>query len=134
MSTRLPPTVTPDTQFFWDAVKERRLVIQRCVVCGVLRHPPRPMCPRCNALAWDAIEACGRGVVYSCVVPHHPQFPFMEYPYTVALIELEEGTRIVTNVVGAGPEEVHIGMRVEVTFEEFDGGLVLPQFAPTGVS
>jgi len=134
VSTRLGPTVTQDTRCFWDAVKERRLVIQRCAACGVLRHPPRPMCPHCNALEWDVIEACGRGTVYSFVVPRHPQFPFMEYPYTVALVELEEGTRLVTNIVGVGPDAVRIGMPVEVTFEEFDGGLVLPQFTPTGAS
>jgi len=127
---RLRPTTTRDTEFFWDAVNERRLVIQRCTGCGTLRHPPRPMCPRCNALTWDAVEASGRGTVYSFVMPQHPQFPFMEYPYIVALVELEEGTRIVTNIVGTTPGEVRMGMAVEVVFEEFDGGVVLPQFTP----
>jgi len=130
VSTRLNPTTTPDTQFFWDGVTTRRLLIQRCTGCGALRHPPRPMCPSCNALTWDTVEASGRGTVYSFVMPQHPQFPFMEYPYIVALIELEEGTRLVTNLVGTTAEAVTIGMPVEVVFEEFDGGLVLPQFTP----
>ena len=127
---RLGPTVTRDTQFFWDAVREHRLLIQRCTGCGALRHPPRPMCPQCHALAWDTVEASGRGTVFSFVMPQHPQFPFMEYPYIVALVELEEGTRLVTNIVGTVPEEVDIGMPVQLIFEEFDGGVVLPQFTP----
>jgi len=127
---RLGSTVTRDTQFFWDAVREHRLLIQRCTGCGALRHPPRPMCPQCHALAWDTVEASGRGTVFSFVMPQHPQFPFMEYPYIVALIELEEGTRLVTNIVGTAPEEVDIGMPVQLIFEEFDGGVVLPQFTP----
>ncbi len=130
MSVRLGPTTTSDTQFFWDAAKEHRLLIQRCTGCGDLRHPPRPMCPSCNSLTWDTVEASGNGTVYSFVMPRHPQFPFMEYPYVVALVELEEGTRVVTNIVGTTPEAVTIGMAVELTFEEFDGGLVLPQFTP----
>ncbi len=132
MATRLAPTITPDTQFFWDAAKERKLVIQRCASCGALRHPPRPMCPRCRSLEWEAVDASGRGSLYSFVMPLYPQYPWFEYPYVVALVELEEGTRIVTNVVGAAPETLTIGMPVEVCFEEFDDGLVLPQFTPAG--
>jgi uncharacterized protein len=129
MSFRLSPTVTRDTEFFWSGVKERKLMIQRCAECEQFRHPPRPMCPTCNSLEWCAIEASGNGTVYSFVLPQHPQFPFMEYPYIVALVELEEGTRIVTNIVGTTPEDVSIGLPVVVTFEDFDG-LVLPQFTP----
>jgi hypothetical protein len=130
MSTRLAPTTTPDTQFFWDAVRDHRLLIQRCAACQALRHPPRPMCPRCNALAWDTIEASGRGTVYSVVVPRHPPFPWFEDPYVVALIALEEGTRIVSNLCDVAPEQATIGMPVEVFFTTFDDGLVLPQFRP----
>ena len=56
MASRLAPTITPDTAFFWDGLKEHKLLIQRCAACGVLRHPPRPMCPRCNSLDWDAVD------------------------------------------------------------------------------
>jgi uncharacterized OB-fold protein len=63
MSDRLAPTTTPDTKFFWDALKEGRLLIQRCAACAALRHPPRPMCPHCNSLQWDTVESCGRGEV-----------------------------------------------------------------------
>ena len=132
MSSRLAPSTSPDTQFFWEGAKEHKLLIQRCVECGELRHPPRPMCPHCNSLAWDTIEAAGRGTVFSFVMPHHPSYPWFEYPYIVALVDLEEGTRLVTNLVGTSPDAVMIGMPVEVRFEEFDGGLVLPLFTPQG--
>jgi uncharacterized OB-fold protein len=132
MTYRMPPTVTPDTQFFWDGVKQHRLLIQRCISCGRLRHPPGPMCPACQSLDWEAVEASGRGTVFSFVMPEHPRFPFLEYPYIVALVELEEGTRLVTNLVGVAPDEVRIGQPVQVTFAEFDGDVVLPQFTPAG--
>ena len=132
MSFRLAPTVTPDTQCFWDGVREHELRIQRCAACGTLRHPPRPMCPHCNALAWDTIVSSGRGTVYSFVMPQHPPLPWFEYPYVVVLVALEEGTRLVSNLCGIAPDEVTIGMPVEVFFEHFDDDLVLPQFRPAG--
>ena len=127
---RLGPTVTPDTQFFWDGLRERRLLIQRCDGCGVLRHPPRPLCPLCRSLAWTPVESAGRGVVVSAVQPRHPQFPWFEDGYVVALVELDEGIRIVTNLVDASEVADPIGKRVAVRFTEFAGDLVLPLFAP----
>ncbi len=130
MSARLTPSMTADTRFFWDGVKEHKLLIQRCGNCATLRHPPRPMCPSCHSLDWDAVEASGRGTVYSFVMPRHPQFPFFDDDYIVALIELDEGTRLVSNVVDVAPEDVRIGMAVVVRFDAFDGGVVLPVFTP----
>ncbi len=127
---RLAPSTTPDTQFFWDGLKKHRLLIQRCTECGELRHPPRPMCPHCNSLAWDPIEASGHGTVFSFVMPRHPQYPWFEEDYIVALVELDEGVRLVTNLVGTTPDAVSIGLPVRVRYEEFDGGLVLPLFTP----
>lgn len=130
MAMRLQPSISPDTAFFWDGLRERRLLIQRCVSCGVLRHPPRPMCPGCNSLEWDTIESSGRGTVHSFVMPMHPQFPFMEYPYIVVLVDLDEGVRLVSNLVGIAPADASIGMPVVVDYVEFDGELVLHQFRP----
>jgi uncharacterized protein len=130
MTARLVPSATRDTQFFWDALREHRLLIQRCADCGTRRHPPRPMCPRCNSLSWGTVESSGRGTVYSFVMPQHPQYPWFDYPYIVALVELEEGTRLVSNLCDVSPDDVTIGMPVEVTFTEFDGDLVLHQFRP----
>ncbi len=134
MSARLSPSMTSDTQFFWDGVRAHRLLIQRCVSCGALRHPPRPMCPQCQSLEWDTIESSGRGTVFSFVIPHHPPLPWFPEPFVVALVDLEEGTRLVTNIVGVAPEAVTIGMPVVVRYEEFDGDLVLPMFAPEGAA
>ena len=130
MSERLAPSMTPDTQFFWDGATAHTLLVQRCSGCGELRHPPRPMCPHCNSLAWDAIESSGLGTVFSYVMPRHPQYPWFDEDYIVALVELEEGFRLVTKLFGTHPDAVPIGMPVNVVFEEFDGGLVLPLFTP----
>lgn len=126
------PAVTRDTAFWFDAAREGRLLIQRCASCGALRHPPGPMCPTCHSLAWDTVEASGRGTVYSYVVNHHPQLPAFDYPLVVAVVELEEGTRLVSNVVGCPPDEVHVGMAVEVELVAFDDDLKLPQFHRAG--
>jgi uncharacterized OB-fold protein len=122
--------MTADSQFFWDGVREHRLLIQRCAQCGAPRHPPRPMCPECQSLEWHTIESSGRGTVYSCVIPHHPPLPWFPEPYVVALIDLEEGTRIVSNVVGIAPDAVTVGLSVVVHYEHFDDDVVLPLFAP----
>jgi uncharacterized OB-fold protein len=122
--------MTADTQFFWDGCKDGRLLIQRCDGCGTLRHPPRPMCPQCHSLERTAIEASGRGTVYSFVMPRHPAMPFLDDDYIVALIELEEGTRLVSNLVDVAPEDAAIGMPVRVRFDAFDGDVVPPMFVP----
>jgi uncharacterized OB-fold protein len=130
MATRLAPTVSPDTEFFWTGLRNNELLIQRCTQCGTLRNPPRPMCPHCQSLDWDAIKATGRGTVYSWVMPQYPPMPFMEYPYIVALVALEEGIRLVSNLVDIAPARVEVGMPVEVCFDTFDGDFVLHQFRP----
>jgi uncharacterized OB-fold protein/acyl dehydratase len=124
------PALTQDNAFFFEGAKQGKLLIQHCVSCGRLRHPPRPMCDVCHSLEWDTVEASGRGVVYSFVVNHHPQVPAFDYPLVVGLVELEEGTRLVSNVVGVEPAAVHVGMPVEVEFVAFDPELTLPQFHP----
>lgn len=127
MSDRLAPTMTPDTQFFWDALKQGQLLIQRCRGCQRLRHPPRPMCPHCNSLAWDTLESRGRGTVHSFVLPRHPPWPWFEGTYIVALIDLDEGVRIVSNLTDIDPAEVTIGMPVQAFIAHFDS-VALHQF------
>jgi uncharacterized OB-fold protein/acyl dehydratase len=124
------PAITRDNAFWWEGVEAGKLLIQRCGACGTLRHPPRPMCPKCQSLEWDTVEASGRGTVYSYVVNHHPQIPAFDYPLVIALVELEEGTRLVTNVLDVEPDDVHVGMPVEVAFEKPDGEQTLPLFRP----
>ena len=126
------PAHTADTQFFWDGARAGKLLLQQCGSCRRLRHPPGPMCPACGALRWEAIEASGRGVVYSFTVIHHPQLPGFEYPLVVALIELAEGVRLISNIVGVHPEGITIGMPVQAEFD-VDGDLTVPQFRPAGL-
>ena len=105
-------------------------MIQRCTNCGVLRHPTGPMCGACQSLNWDTVDASGRGIVYSFVVNHHPQIPGFEYPLIVATIELEEGTRLIANMTGIAPDDVEIGMPVELDWIDADPDLTLPAFRP----
>ena len=125
------PAITDDNRFWFEGAKAHKLLVQRCVQCGVLRHPPRPRCERCGSYEWDTIEASGRGTVYSYVVNHSPQVPAFDYPLAVGLVELEEGTRLVADIVGVGPADVHVGMAVEVEFVDHDPDLTLPAFHPS---
>lgn len=127
------PGTTHDNLFFFEGAKEHRLLIQRCSACQALRHPPQPRCDRCGAYDWDALESSGRGTVYSFVVNHYPQVPAFDYPLPIALVELEEGTRLVAQLVDVSLEDIAIGMAVEVTWIE-DGDLTVPAFRPVPAS
>ena len=125
------PAVNADTEFFWEGARNGDLLIQRCTSCSTLRHPPRPMCGSCGSLEWDSVRSSGRGEVYSFVVHHHPPVPGFQVPFAVALIELEEGTRLVSNLIGIDPPDVTIGLPVEVTFEAIgDDDFSVPLFRP----
>ncbi|GIH66294.1 bifunctional MaoC family dehydratase N-terminal/OB-fold nucleic acid binding domain-containing protein [Microbispora siamensis] len=124
------PAINRDNAFWFEAAREHRLVIQRCAGCGTLRHPPGPCCPHCGSFEWDTAEASGRGQVYSFVVAHHPRHPAFEYPLIVAVVELDEGTRLITNLVGVEPGEVEIGMPVVLDWLDADPDLSLPVFRP----
>jgi uncharacterized OB-fold protein/acyl dehydratase len=124
------PALTQDNAFWFEGARQHRLLIQRCKECGTLRHPPRPMCAECRSYEWDVVDASGRGTVYSFVVNHYPQVPAFDYPLAVGLIELEEGTRLVANVIGVEPGDISIGMPVEVEWVDHDPDLSLPAFRP----
>ncbi len=122
------PALTQDNSFFFEGARQHKLLIQRCAACGTLRHPPRPSCAHCRSFDWDTVTASGRGTIYSYVVNHYPQVAAFDYPLVVALVELEEGTRLVANVSGITPDTVAIGMAVQAEFEAFDDELTLPVF------
>ncbi|MEV6162216.1 MaoC family dehydratase N-terminal domain-containing protein [Streptomyces sp. NPDC052052] len=124
------PAVNRDNAFFFEGAKEHRLLIQRCTACSALRHPPGPCCPACNSLDWDTVEASGRGRVYSFVVNHHPRHPAFDFPMVVAVVELDEGTRLITNLTGVAPEDVAIDMPVVLDWLDADPDLTLPVFRP----
>jgi uncharacterized OB-fold protein len=120
------PQVNRDTAYFWEGTAAGELRIQECGGCGALRHPPGPMCPRCGATRPGYVVASGRGEVYSFVVHHHPPLPGREVPFVVALVELEEGVRVLGELRGAAPGEVRIGAPVVLDLDRVDDELVLP--------
>jgi hypothetical protein len=130
-SLRPSPTLTEDNRLFWEAAAESRLVAQRCQGCGRLHHPPRPMCPACHGLDFDLAELSGTGLVYSYAVLHHPRSPNFTYPLVTALVDLNEGVRLVTNLVGVEPADVRIGMAVRVVFVPTEHEMSIPVFTPT---
>ncbi|WP_436776585.1 Zn-ribbon domain-containing OB-fold protein [Yinghuangia sp. YIM S09857] len=125
-------TATDDSLFFWEAAARGALVAQRCGACGVMRHPPRPMCPHCHSLDHEVVDLSGRGSLYSYALLHHPQHPAFDYPVFAALVELDEGIRLVSNLVDVEPADIRIGMRLEVAFEPTADGGAVPVFRPAG--
>jgi uncharacterized OB-fold protein/acyl dehydratase len=124
------PALTQDNAFFFEGTRAGTLLIQRCRSCGRLRHPPRPACAACGSFEWDTVQASGRGTVFSFVVVHHPQIPAFDYPLPIAVVELEEGTRLVADLIGVAPDAVEVGMAVEVEMVAVDDELTLPMFRP----
>jgi len=124
------PAITHDIAFFFEGARNGTLLIQRCAQCGVLRHPPRPACASCGSFEWDTVTSTGRGTVFSFVVVHHPQVPSFDYPLPIAVVELEEGTRLVGDLIGVDPADVHIGMPVVAEMVAVDPELTIPMFRP----
>ena len=126
------PPINRDNAFYFEGIDAGELRVQQCRKCEQLRHPPVPICPTCHCLEWDASPMSGRGTVFSYVVLHHPIVPPFEPGYVVAVVELDEGPRIVMNLEGVPREEIRIGMPVVVTTERMDESLVLPVARPDG--
>jgi uncharacterized OB-fold protein len=126
------PRVDEESRGWFEGLARRELWIQRCGACGALRFPPRALCPAClgGDVAW--VRASGRGTVYTFTVTRQNHAPGFreEVPYVLAVVELAEGIRMMTNVVGCAPETVRVGMTVEVVFDEAAPGVVLPKFRP----
>lgn len=130
MSEELPlPTVTADSRVYWQAANEGRLVIRSCRACGEKHFLPRYLCPVCWSDELDWVDASGRGTVHSfTVIRRAPLSSYAErVPYVVALVDLDEGPRMMTNIVGDGALDTSIGDKVAVTFEK-RGEQTIPQF------
>lgn len=130
--TRVEPAVAAGAEPFWDATRRQQLVLPWCTSCQRPFWYPRPACPRClgSDIEWRA--ASGRGEVYAVTVVHRAQNPLMadRAPYPVVLVDLEEGVRMMSNVVGVEPARVQVGMPVQLTWEELSDGRNLPLFEP----
>ena len=126
------PTPNADTRIFWEQCRQHRLKFQQCVNCGHIRWPPSFICPSCYSASHDWIASAGRGTVFTFVVYHqafHPAFE-NDLPYVVAIIELAEGPRILSNIVHCRPDAVTCGMPVELTWEDVTETVSLPKFQP----
>jgi len=129
MNDRPLPQPDIDTAFFWEATARRELHILRCTNCKTYIHLPKPACRVCGSTDVKPSKVSGRGTVYSYTVTHQP-VPGFEPPFAVALIELDEqkGLRLVSNIIDVAPDDVRVGMKVEVTFEPFAEDIWLPLF------
>jgi uncharacterized OB-fold protein len=128
---RVLPRVTAGDRHFWTGGADGELRILRCQDCGFWIHPPKPRCPECLSSAVSPETTGGRGTVYTFTLNHQPWNPTYEHPYVIAVVELDEqpNLRVTTNIHDCDPQDVHIGMPVEVTFLEVED-VWLPMFRP----
>lgn len=124
------PKPDEDTGPFWDACRRHELRMQRCAACGVVRFRPQPVCPACLSVEAEWALLSGRGAIYTYGVVRSPMMPAFaaDVPYILALVQLEEGPRLTTNIVECGPEDVRIGAPVEVIFDDVTPEISLPKF------
>ena len=120
------PMINRDSQFFWDGTAAEELRVQKCNSCGELRFPPGPACPSCGDFDRGHVVTNGTGTVFSYVVHRHPPVPGKELPIVIALIDLDEGVRMVGEVVDVADDEIEIGMPLRVDWHRIDDELTLP--------
>jgi uncharacterized OB-fold protein len=124
------PAITPDQREFFEGARGGRLMVQKCDNCGRLRFPAHDLCSRCNSTASRWVPVSGRGEVFSFNIMHqvyHPGFSG-EVPYAVVVVELEEGCKFISNLLGVKPHDIRCGMPVEVVFENLSDEVSIPKF------
>jgi uncharacterized OB-fold protein len=130
---RALPRPTPETAHFWEGTRLGELRLQRCAPCGQVYFPPRPVCPRCASRDVRVFAASGRGRLHSYVIPQRAA-PGFRAPYVIALVELEEGPRMLANLEGVEPvpEALPLDLPLEAVFERVTDEIALPRFRPAG--
>jgi len=133
MTERPLPAITPETRLFWEGAKSGELRLQKCAACSHVYFPPRPFCPKCASRDVNVMRASGKATLYSYVI-HHRAVPGFTPPYSIAVVELEEGPRMMTNIVGIEqtPQALQLDMPLEVVFERMSEEISLPLFRPAG--
>jgi uncharacterized OB-fold protein len=124
------PAITPDLREFFEGARAGRLMVQKCDSCGQLRFPAHDLCSKCNSTASRWVPVSGRGEVFSFNIMHqvyHPGFAG-EVPYAVVVVELEEGCKFISNLLGVKPHDIRCGMPVEVVFEKLSDEVSIPKF------
>ena len=125
------PMPNEDSQPFWEGCNRQELLIQRCDDCGYHRFPPSILCPRCMSMKHKWVKASGRAKVYTWEITHQALYPAFDTPFNVAIVELEEGPRMHTNIVNCKNEDIYVDMSVELVFEKVeDQDWYLPKFKP----
>jgi uncharacterized protein len=135
MLRRILPQPTPETQHFWDGCNAGELRLQRCCSCRQTYFPPRPFCPHCACRDVELYTASGRATLYSYIIVHRPQPGMGNEPYSIAVVTLPEGPRLVTNIVGCPqtPEALQLDMQLQVLFVKQDDQISLPFFKPAAI-
>jgi uncharacterized OB-fold protein len=134
MSETIPPKPLPvvdaDTRPFWEGARARKLMVQRCGACRKYVFYPRALCPHCHSARLDWTEASGKGTIYSFTIARRPAGAAFQndVPYVIALIDLEEGVRMMSNIITDDVDSVRIGQRVRVVFEDVGPEIALPKF------
>ena len=128
------PVITESTAPFWEGTRRSEFLLQRCLSCDEPRFPPKPVCSHCWSTEHRWVPAAGTGSVYSYTVVHRAGMPAFreDVPYVIAVIDLDEGVRVMSNLVGCDPEDVSVGMAVRVLFEEASEEMTLYRFEPAG--
>jgi hypothetical protein len=126
------PRPAPESLPYWQAAKEHRLALPKCEDCAQFWFPPSRTCPHCLSTNFSFQNVSGRGKVFSFVTFHRVYRPAFaqDVPYVVALVELEEGPRVLTNILGISHEDVRCEMPVEVVFDDYDEDMSIPKFRP----
>jgi uncharacterized OB-fold protein len=125
-----PPLINVETKPFWDATAEGRLALPKCSNCDTVIWYPRAFCPACSSFDITWFDASGRGTIYSYTVNRRGQGDFRNLTYVVAYVELDEGPRVLTNIVDCDPQTLAVGQTVEVVFHPTANGAALPRFRP----
>ena len=126
------PGIDEENKPFWDYAKQHELRMQKCLRCGDFYYPPSSLCPHCHNWGSEWVKLSGKGQVYSFIVARRATNPAFakEIPYVVAIIETKEKTRLISNIIGCKPEDVKVGMPVEVVFDDITDEVSLPKFKP----
>jgi len=132
--TRTLPKPTPETRHFWEGCKAGELRLQRCRRCSEAYFPPRPFCPHCASRDVDVFAASGKATLYSYVINHRPRADIGTEPHSIAVVELAEGPRMMTNIINCPqtPEALQLDMSLRVVFGTESAEIALPYFEPAG--
>jgi uncharacterized OB-fold protein len=132
------PAVNAETNGWWEAAADHRLVVQRCTACGTTRHPPGPLCPHCRSTDSEWFDLPGTGTVFTYTVVRQAFIASLadHIPYVVIAVDLDggDGTRLVSNLIDIDPSDVSIGMAVDLVWEDMGPQLALPRFRPAAAA